>query len=144
MLERTRELFYTLNKIHNLVENKIYDINTREGFDVYEYDREGYDREGYDREGYDAQGYDRKGYDREGYDAQGYDRKEFDREGLNHQGLSREDIEEYVLQQKQGKGLKMITPKQMLSRLPALPAEIHAGNNSTKLKNEIRQLLYSL
>ena len=32
----------------------------------------------------------------------------------------------------------------MLSRLPVLLAQIHAGNNSTKLKNEIRQLLYSL
>ena len=32
----------------------------------------------------------------------------------------------------------------MLSRLPVLLSEIHAGNNSTKLKNEIRQLLYSL
>ena len=32
----------------------------------------------------------------------------------------------------------------MLSRLPVLLSEIHAGNNSTKRKNEIRQLLYSL
>ena len=45
---------------------------------------------------------------------------------------------------KQGTGLKILTPKQMLSGLPILLAEIHAGNNSTKLKNEIRQLLYSL
>ena len=45
---------------------------------------------------------------------------------------------------KQGEGLKIITPKQMLSRLPVLLSEIHPGNNSTKLKNEIRQLLYSL
>ena len=46
--------------------------------------------------------------------------------------------------EKQGKGLKIITPKQMLSRLPILLSETHTGNNSTKLKNEIRQLLYSL
>ena len=32
----------------------------------------------------------------------------------------------------------------MLSCLPVLLAQIHAGNNSAKLKNEIRQLLYSL
>ena len=32
----------------------------------------------------------------------------------------------------------------MLSRLPVRLSEINAGNNSAKLKNEIRQLLYSL
>ena len=32
----------------------------------------------------------------------------------------------------------------MLSRLPGLLAQIHAGNNTAKLNNEIRQLLYSL
>ena len=41
-------------------------------------------------------------------------------------------------QSKEGKGLKIITPKQMLSHLPILLSQIHAGNNSTKLKNEIR------
>ena len=43
-----------------------------------------------------------------------------------------------------GKGLKMLTPNQMLSRLPIALAQSKAGNNSEKLKNEIRQLLYSL
>ena len=32
----------------------------------------------------------------------------------------------------------------MLSRLPISLAQLQAGNNSEKLKNEIRQLLYSL
>ena len=32
----------------------------------------------------------------------------------------------------------------MLSRLPIASAQLKAGNNSDKLKNEIRQLLYSL
>ena len=32
----------------------------------------------------------------------------------------------------------------MLSRLPVSLALLKAGNNSEKLKNEIRQLLYSL
>ena len=41
-------------------------------------------------------------------------------------------------------GLKMLTNKQMLNRLPILLAQIQAGNNSSKLKNEIRQILYSL
>ena len=43
-----------------------------------------------------------------------------------------------------GKGLKLLTPNQMLSRLPISLAQLNAGNNSEKLKNEIRQLLYSL
>ena len=48
------------------------------------------------------------------------------------------------LQQQEEKGLKILTPKQMLSRLPITLAQLNAGNNSEKLKNGIRQLLYSL
>ena len=44
----------------------------------------------------------------------------------------------------QGEGLKILTPNQMLSRLPISLAQLKAGNNSEKLKNEIRQLLHSL
>ena len=44
----------------------------------------------------------------------------------------------------EGKGLKILTPNQMLSRLPISLAQLKAGNNSEKLKNEIRQLLHSL
>ena len=43
-----------------------------------------------------------------------------------------------------GKGLKILIPNQMLSRLPITLAQLKAGNNSEKLKREIRQLLYSL
>ena len=43
-----------------------------------------------------------------------------------------------------GTGLKILTIKQMLNRLPILLAQMPAGNNSSKLKNEIRQILYSL
>ena len=43
-----------------------------------------------------------------------------------------------------GLGLKILTSNQMLSRLPISLAQLKAGNNSEKLKNEIRQLLYSL
>ena len=45
---------------------------------------------------------------------------------------------------KQVKGLKILTLDQMLSRLSITLAQLKAGNNSEKLKNEIRQLLYSL
>ena len=56
-----------------------------------------------------------------------------------------EDILKFNEQQQQsGKGLKILTPNQMLSRLPITLAQLKAGNNSEKLKNEIRQLLYSL
>ena len=44
----------------------------------------------------------------------------------------------------QGQGLKVPTPDQMLSRLPITLAQLKAENNSQKLINEIRQLLYSL
>ena len=43
-----------------------------------------------------------------------------------------------------GSGLKILTNQQMLSGLPILLARIQAGNNSNKLKNELRQLIYSL
>ena len=45
---------------------------------------------------------------------------------------------------KKGAGLKILNNKQMLNRLPILLAQIEAGNNSIKLKNEARQILYSL
>ena len=48
------------------------------------------------------------------------------------------------IQKQQGLGLKILTPDQMLSRLPITLAQLKTGNNSEKLKNEIRQLLYSL
>ena len=46
--------------------------------------------------------------------------------------------------EQEGQGLKILTPQQMLSRLPISLAQLEAGNNSEKRKNKIRQLLYSL
>ena len=46
--------------------------------------------------------------------------------------------------EQKGIGLKILTPKQMLCRLPISLAQLKAGNNSKKLNNEIWQLLYSL
>ena len=48
------------------------------------------------------------------------------------------------IQKKLGGGLKILTSDQMLSRLPITLTQLKAGNNSEKLKNEIRQLLHSL
>ena len=39
-----------------------------------------------------------------------------------------------------GEGIKILPPNQMLNRLPIALAQLQAGNNSNKLKNEIRQL----
>ena len=49
-----------------------------------------------------------------------------------------------VVSKAKGASLKILTDKQMLNRLPILLAQIQAGNNSIKLKNEIRQILYLL
>ena len=53
-------------------------------------------------------------------------------------------VSEEVAQRQQGQGLKILTPKQMITRLPILLDQLKAGNNSQKFKNEIRQILYSL
>ena len=56
------------------------------------------------------------------------------------------DIAENILEfnRQQGHGLKILTPNQMFRRLPISLAQLKAGNNSEKLKNKIRKLLYSL
>ena len=43
-----------------------------------------------------------------------------------------------------GTGLKILTPKQVLQRLPIALAQVKVGNNSESLLNEIRQIVYSL
>ena len=50
------------------------------------------------------------------------------------------DIENILVfnRQHQRQGLKMLTPNQMLSRLPIFLPQLKAGNNSEKLTNEIR------
>ena len=48
------------------------------------------------------------------------------------------------LEVKERKGLKFLTPKKLFTRLPVLLAQIKAGHNSCKLKNEIRQILHLL
>ena len=53
-------------------------------------------------------------------------------------------LESEEFAEQKGIGLKILTPNQMLSRLPISLAQLKSGNNSEKLKHEIRQLLYSL
>ena len=52
-------------------------------------------------------------------------------------------ILQFNRQNQKGRGLKILTQDQMISRLPISLAQLRAGNNSEKLKNEIRQLLHS-
>ena len=51
------------------------------------------------------------------------------------------NFDKKIQKQSGGQGLKILTPNQMLSRLPITLAQLKAGNNSEKLKNKIRQLL---
>ena len=43
---------------------------------------------------------------------------------------------------KYGRGLKILTPKQMLQRLPMALAQVKAGYTSENVLNEIRQIIY--
>ena len=54
------------------------------------------------------------------------------------------EAREQALTEQYGKGLKILTPNQMLKRLPIALAQVEAGNNSESLLNEIRQIVYSL
>ena len=55
-----------------------------------------------------------------------------------------DETSESETEEQEGQGLKILTPKQMIIRLPILLAQLRARNNSQKLKNEIRQIVYSL
>ena len=71
--------------------------------------------------------------------------KESDEESDEKEDIDTTDIPDLEREESIGeKGLKILTPNQMLSRLPISLAQLNAGNNSEKLKNENRQLLYSL
>ena len=49
-----------------------------------------------------------------------------------------------LAKEQEGTGLKILTPNQMLKRLPIALAQIKGSNNSESLSNEIRQIVYSL
>ena len=53
-------------------------------------------------------------------------------------------VSEAKYKSKYGEGLKILTPKQMLQRLPIVLAQVKAGNTYENLLNEIRQIIYSL
>ena len=49
---------------------------------------------------------------------------------------------DYEQEVKERKEIKFLTPNKLLTRLPILLAQTKAGDNSNKLKNKIRQILY--
>ena len=53
-------------------------------------------------------------------------------------------VSEAKYKAKYGKGLKILTPKQTLQRLPIAHAQVKVGNTCENLLNEIRQIIYSL
>ena len=55
-----------------------------------------------------------------------------------------EEILEFNRQNEEGQRLKILTPDQMLKKLPSSLGEWEAEYNSKNLKNEIRRILYSL
>ena len=106
-----------------------------QGLDKNKYNINGYSTSGFDRQHYNINGYNHGGYDRHNYNINGYNRYGLDRKGNKRKALKKNIP---------GSGLKILTPQQMLARLRILLAQVQAGNNSQKLKNEIRQLLHSL
>ena len=53
-------------------------------------------------------------------------------------------LEVFPINTTQGRGLKILTVKQVLKRLPWALAQIKAGNTFEELLNEKRQVIYSL
>ena len=54
------------------------------------------------------------------------------------------EAREQALIEQHGKGIKILTPNEMLKTLPIALAQVKAGNNSESLLDEIRQIVYSL
>ena len=62
----------------------------------------------------------------------------------NYSKIKSESIYRSKDDQNEGGGLKILSPKQILQRLPIALAQVKAGNNSESLLNEIRQIVSSL
>ena len=115
------------------------------GYNINGFDRQGFNRDRYNVSGYNINGLNKDRYNINGYNNSGYDRDRYNINGYKQNGLDRWGNKRKALKKNiPGSGLKILTPQQMLARLPILLAQIKAGNNSRELKNETRQLLYSL
>ena len=65
-------------------------------------------------------------------------------EGIKFYEVKNKAKNEARNQTTKGKGIKILTPKQLRQRLPIALAQVKAGNNFENLLNEIRQTVYSL
>ena len=63
---------------------------------------------------------------------------------INDYGSMILEAKRLAIEYQESKGLKILTPNQMLKRLPIALAQVKPGNNSESLLNEIRQIVYSL
>ena len=115
------------------------------GYNINGVDRKGLDNNGYNINGYNTSGYDRQKCNINGYNTSGYDGDRYNINGYNQNGFDRQGNKRKALKKNiPGSRLNILTPQQMLARLPILLAQIKAENNSREVENEIRQLLYSL
>ena len=62
----------------------------------------------------------------------------------NYSKIKSESIYRSKHDETKGRGLQILTPKQMLQRLPIALAQVKSGNNLKHLLNEIRKIVYSL
>ena len=127
----------------------------KDGYDMWEFNEDGFNKDGkkdkrHNKWGYNINRINRQGFDKDFYNINGYaknglHKNSFNINGYDNQGFDIKGNKRKALKKNiPGSGLKILTPQQMLARLPISLAHVHAGNNSQKLKNEIRQLLYSL
>ena len=67
-----------------------------------------------------------------------------DIENVDIRGMPDLESKKDAEKRQKGQELKIMTPNQLIARLPILLAQKQAGNNSQKLNNEVRQIIYSL
>ena len=135
---------YNINGVKGVYDYKDKYTYNRYGYNEYGFNKNGYNRDGYNKYGFNKNGYNRDGYNKYGFNRNGFNKYGYDKYSFNRNGLNINRLNKYRKKNIPGSGLKILTPQQMLARLPILLAQIKAGNNSQELKNEIRQLLYSL
>ena len=98
----------------------------------------GFNKVGFNKDGKIDKKYNKWGYNINGLDSQGFNEDHYNINGYNYYGFDRQGYKRKALKKNiQGSGLKILTPQQMLARLPILLAQVQAGNNSRELKNEI-------
>ena len=133
-----------------LIKMGLIKMEKNKKFNKWRYNINGIDRQGLNRDhcninGYNINGLNRDLYNINGYNSNGYNTDHYNINGYNRNGIDRKGNKRKALKKNiPGSGLKILTPQQMLARLPILLAQEQAGNNSRELKNEIRKLLYSL